>query len=138
MDHQEMRTRFPDLITTKQLIVIRIHGMVLIISSVIGFTGHLIQFGIPLWTPWIPAAAGFLIIFVNERAKQKKGLARNLPLIPTLIFGIVTSLMCIKFLPQQEQPIRKKILFTIMSTSAWITISSTAWKNIKCLTAGKI
>lgn len=37
-------------------------------------------------------------------------------------FGILTSIMCIRFLPQEFQPLRKKIIFSIMSVSAWITV----------------
>ncbi len=105
--------------------MIKIHSLVLMMCSVIGFTGHYLQFGVARLTPWIPATAGLLIFLVHysyEKNKQRQWLYACL-LIMILAFGILTTNMCIRFLPQAFQPLRKKIIFSVMSLSAWITIA---------------
>ncbi|MFT3909244.1 MAG: hypothetical protein QM737_07460 [Ferruginibacter sp.] len=102
--------------------MIKIHSIVLIICSVIGFTGHYYQFGVARLTPWIPATAGIIIILSDFLFKNRKSLLKYLPIIFVLAFGILTTNMCIRFLPQEFQPLRKKIIFSVMSVSAWATI----------------
>jgi len=102
--------------------MIKFHSFVLINCSVIGFTGHYLQFGVARLTPWIPAAAGLIIIVLHILFENKKGFLKYLPLLAVLAFGVLTTNMCIKFLPQEFQPVRKKIIFCLMSFSAWVTI----------------
>jgi len=102
--------------------MIKTHVTILVACSAIGFTGHYLQFGVARLTPWIPAGMGLLILLVNFLVKNEKGLLNYLPLILVLAFGILTTNMFIRFFPQDFQPIRKKIIFGLMSASAWITI----------------
>lgn len=100
--------------------MIKIHSVILLVCSTIGFIGHYVQFGILRTTPWIPAIAGVLILFLT--IQQKYFYYKLLPLVIIVFFGILTTSMCIEFLPQAHQPIRKKIIFSLMSISAWATI----------------
>ena len=102
--------------------MLRFHSIVLIVCSSIGFIGHFIQFGIARLTPWIPAVVGLLIMFLVSRAKRRKKFLNYMPVIPALIFGVVTTIMSIRFAQQDFQPLRKKIIFSVMSASAWITV----------------
>lgn len=101
--------------------MLKIHSYILIICSVIAFTGHYLQFNIVRFTPWIPAIIGVIILLLNSISENHKPLKYLLPFI-VLAFGITTTIMCIRFLPQDFQPIRKKIIFSIISISAWIAI----------------
>ncbi len=110
--------------------MIKVHSIILIICSAIGFTGHYYQFGVARLTPWIPATAGVIIIFSDLLFKNKKGFLKYLPIIFVLAFGILTTNMCIRFLPQEFQPLRKKIIFSVMSISAWVTIIYFFWSRL--------
>ncbi len=102
--------------------MVKFHSLLLIACSAIAFTGHYLQFGVARLTPWIPAAAGLVILILDLVFKNKKGFVKFLPLLAVAAFGILTTNMCIRFLPQEFQPVRKKIIFSMMSISAWITI----------------
>ena len=102
--------------------MIRFHAMLLILCGVISFVGHYLQFGVARITPWIPTAVGSFVLLAHFRFKNKSGLVRLLPILPVFVFGFIVTLMCIKFLPQDFQPLRKKIIFSIMSISSWITV----------------
>jgi len=102
--------------------MIRNHSIILILCSIIGFTGHYFQFGVARITPWIPAAMGLSIILANFRFKASCGFKKYIPLIMVVVFGIVTTMMCIKFLEQEVSPLRKKLIFCIMSISALVTV----------------
>lgn len=108
--------------------MVKFHAFVLIVCSAIAFTGHYLQFGVARLTPWIPAAAGLVIFLLHLLFKNKKGFVRFLPLLAVLAFGILTTNMCIRFLPQEFQPLRKKIIFSVMSVSALATVSYNIWK----------
>lgn len=101
--------------------MIRIHSFILTICSLIGFTGHYYQFGIARLTPWIPAGIG-LLIYVSDLWFRQKPALRNIPIFIIVCFGVLTTIMTIDFLPQDYQPIRKKIIFSIMSASAWTVL----------------
>jgi hypothetical protein len=101
--------------------MIKFHSGILVLCSMIGFTGHYIQFGVARLTPWIPAMAGLLIFLLQVLLKNKKGFLKYLPVVAVVSFGILTTIMCLRFLPQEFQPLRKKIIFSMMSISAWIT-----------------
>ena len=101
--------------------MIKLHSGILLLCSMIGFTGHYIQFGVARLTPWIPAMAGLLIFLLHVFLKNQKGVLKYLPVIAVVSFGILTTMMCLKFLPQEFQPLRKKIIFSLMSISAWAT-----------------
>lgn len=98
----------------------KIHGLVLICCGIIGFTGHFLQFGVARITPWMPSAVGLFIILINYYLRNEPGFKKYLPLILAIVFGTVTTIMCFKFLPQASQPLRKKIIFIVMSGSAWV------------------
>lgn len=100
----------------------KIHFLVLLMCSIIGFTGHYLQFGIFRITPWIPATMGLLIFLTNNLFQGKKNILRHIPFLIALIFAIITTSMCIRFMPQVFQPLRKKIIFTLMSLSGWVII----------------
>jgi hypothetical protein len=106
--------------------MIRIHGLLLIACSTIGFIGHYLQFGIARLTPWIPATVGLFIIFLDYFLKDKRSFNKYLSIIPVIVFGVLTTIMCIRFLPQESQPYRKKIIFTLMSISAWTVVGNQA------------
>ena len=100
--------------------MVKIHSVILMVCSIIGFIGHYSQFGILRATPWIPAIVGVLIFTLTTQKKYFH--YKLLPLVLIVIFGILTTCMCLEFLPQTHQPIRKKIIFSLISISAWITI----------------
>jgi len=54
--------------------------------------------------------------------RKENGIMKYLPIVPVFIFGIVTTIMCARFLPQEIQPVRKKIIFCLMTISAWATV----------------
>ena len=103
--------------------MIKNHGIILILCSIVGFTGHYLQFGVARITPWIPVAIGLSIILANWRFKTNSGFKRYLPLLMVVVFGILTTMMCIKFLAQDVPPLRKKLIFCLMSISAWVTVA---------------
>jgi len=103
--------------------MIRTHTFVLIVCSVVSFTGHYMQFGILRLTPWIPATVGIITLVADHWLSDSKGLTRYAALVIIIVFGIITTNMCIRFLPQPFQPVRKKIVFSVMSLSAWITVA---------------
>ena len=111
--------------------MIRFYSFMLIICSTIGFTGHYLQFGIARLTPWIPATVGILILIIHYWVKDKKGFLKYLPVIFVFVFGCITTNMCIKFLPQEFQPVRKKIIFSLMTISAWTTVTYQMWLMLK-------
>ncbi len=100
--------------------MIKIHSIILMACSTFGFVGHYIQFGIFRVTPWIPAIVGVVILILAT--KKKPFYYKFLPLILIVLFGLLTTFMCIEFLLQAHQPIRKKVIFSLMSISAWPTI----------------
>ena len=102
--------------------MIKFHLIILVICSIIGFTGHYLQFGVARLTPWIPAATGFFIFILHSWLRNLRCFLKYLPLFFIVVFGIITTMMCIKFLPQEFQPLRKKIIFSLMSISSWATI----------------
>lgn len=99
-----------------------LHGLVLIICSIVGFTGHYLQFGVLRITPWIPASVGLFTMLMHYLLGDKPGFRKYLPLIPVIVFGVTTTIMCLRFLPQDIQPVRKKIVFSVMSISAGLTV----------------
>jgi intracellular septation protein A len=101
--------------------MIKTHTIVLSVCSAIGFFGYYRQFGIMRASAWIPAAAACFILFLYHLVKDRQVLLRYLPLLAVVLFGILTTNMTIRFLPQDYQPIRKKVIFTLMSASALIT-----------------
>jgi hypothetical protein len=93
------------------------HAAVLILCSAVSFVGHYIQFGIARLTPWIPAAAGSVLWLIGRTGEVSRGKGRALQVI-TVLFGALTAGMCVGFWPQDIQPLRKKLVFTVMSVSA--------------------
>ena len=102
--------------------MIKLHSLVLIICSIIGVIGHYLQFDIFRITACIPATIGLFIYLTNYLLSKRENLTRHIPFLITFIFGSITTIMSIKFLPQDFQPLRKIIIFTSMSLSAWTTI----------------
>jgi hypothetical protein len=102
--------------------MIRYHFIILVTCSCAGFAGHYIQFGVFRLTAWIPAMAGLFALVLKYALKNSKGYLKYLPLFFILLFGILTAIMCIRFLPQPFQPLRKKIIFCVMSISALVTV----------------
>ena len=104
--------------------MIRNHGIILICCSIIGFTGHYLQFGVVRITASIPAIIGLSVIITNSWFKNNVGFKKYIPLIMVVVFGIVTNAMCVKFLSQDLPPLRKKLIFGLMSISALVTVAS--------------
>jgi hypothetical protein len=104
--------------------MIKFHSVILIICSIVGFTGHYLQFGEARLTPWIPASAGILILALQITFNRRNDWwwLNCLSIILVIAFGVLTTNMCIRFLPEEFQPLRKKIIFSCMSVSAWITV----------------
>src|SRR4051812_1895298 len=122
MAHLQTLIRSPDMKQFNKNGMIKIHSAILFTCSVIGFTGHYLQFGVLRPTPWIPASAGCCILLLEWITKDRKSALKYVPLLAIMAFGILTTNMCIRFLPQDFQPVRKKIVFTLMSLSAWVTV----------------
>ena len=94
------------------------HSYILIVCSLIGFLGHYYQFKVWRITPWIPATIGSGLLFID---RNKYWLNARIPIFKygiALGFGLIVTAMWVVFLPQEFQPIRKKIVFGVMSLSS--------------------
>ncbi|RDY61462.1 hypothetical protein DX873_04680 [Flagellimonas nanhaiensis] len=100
--------------------IIRLHSIVLILCSLIGFIGHFLQFGVARITPWIPASVGMILMFFTLVPNKK--IARYLSFFLIVSFGILVTNMLFTFWNQDFQPIRKKLIFLAMSLSSWVSI----------------
>lgn len=100
------------------------HSLLLILCSCIGFIGHYLQFGFIRITPWIPATIGITLILIQSMKKEYKTLQTYLSFFIILLFGIILNRMNWSFLFQEWQPMRKKIIFSLMSISSFITLIS--------------
>ena len=52
------------------------------------------------------------------------GFKKYIPLIMVVVFGIVTNAMCVNLFSQDLPPLRKKLIFCLMSISALVTVAS--------------
>jgi hypothetical protein len=114
--------------------MLKYHAAVLTGCSFVAFAGHYLQFGLLRLTALIPAIVALFVLVLIALVKHKKGNWKQLPLLVVAVFGMLTTIMCIRFLSQEFQPLRKKIIFTIMSVSAWATIIyalRVMWKKMK-------
>ena len=102
--------------------MVRFHAILLILCGLISFMGHYVQFGVARITPWIPTVVGSFVLLLHFRFKNRSGLVRFLPLLPVFVFGIIVTIMCFKFLPIEDQPVRKKVVFCVMTISSWATV----------------
>jgi uncharacterized membrane protein YidH (DUF202 family) len=97
---------------------IRLHSLVLVLCSLTGFFGFYFQYGIFQITAFIPAMVG-LILFTISIIRSKNNIARHaLLFLITLVFGIILTRMSATFIPQQFQPMRKRIYFPVMALSS--------------------
>ena len=106
--------------------IIKLHGIVLVLCSLIGFVGHFLQFGVLRITPWIPASVGIVLILLDLIPNNR--VTRYLSIFLILGFGILVTNMLFTFWGQDFQPIRKKLIFLGMSLSSWTTLLAIAFK----------
>lgn len=102
--------------------IINIHSIILILCSIISFIGHYFQFQVIRMTPWIPASIGLLLLLISTLKTKNTKVIHLFSMCLILGFGILVTSMCFFFLPDESQPIRKKIIFLIMPLSLWISL----------------
>jgi len=90
-----------------------IHGIVLILGTLIGFIGRYIQFNDIRVTALIPGSTGLLIIVVANSNWPKENIRHIVFFLVILVFGIILTRMSLKFVFQDFQPIRKRINFPV-------------------------
>jgi len=106
--------------TTK---IIRLHSCVLIVCSTIGGLGYYLQFNYFQITSCIPATIGCVLLLITMLNFKNKGVQFMLLFLVTLVFGIILTRMSVKFIPQQFQPMRKRVYFPVMALSSIITVT---------------
>ncbi|MBG6133313.1 hypothetical protein IWQ47_004760 [Aquimarina sp. EL_43] len=107
----------------KMKLIINIYSIILILCSVISFIGHYFQFQVIRITPWIPTSIGLFLLFINTLKTKNTKVIHQFSICIILGFGILVTSMCFFFLPEESQPIRKKIIFLIMSLSSWVSLN---------------
>jgi len=113
------QTNFTNMDTTK---TIRLHGYVLIICSMIGGLGYYLQYNYFQITSCIPATIGGVLLLITTLNFKNKHIQFILLFLVTLVFGIILTRMSVKFIPQQFQPMRKRVYFPVMALSSIITV----------------
>src|ERR1700749_2781280 len=98
--------------------VIRLHSGVLIICSAIGGLGYYLQYNYFQITSCIPATIGFILLLITALNFRNKAVQFTLLFLVTLVFGIILIRMSVKFIPQQFQPMRKRVYFPVMALSS--------------------
>jgi len=102
--------------------VIRFHASVLIVCSLIGLFGYYFQYQYLQATACIPAAVGLSLLVITQMDIENQSLKFGLLFLVILIFGVILMRMSIKFIPQQFQPLRKRIYFPVMALSSILTV----------------
>ncbi|WP_295797267.1 hypothetical protein [Mucilaginibacter sp.] len=105
--------------TTK---IIRLHSCVLIICSIIGGLGYYLQYNYFQITSCIPAIIGCVLLLITTLNFKNKRIQFMLLFLVTLVFGIILTRMSVKFIPQQFQPMRKRLYFPVMALSSIIAV----------------
>ena len=98
-----------------------IHGIVLIIGTLVGFIGRYFQFNDTRFTALIPGSTGLLIIVLANANSERKYAPLAFFLV-ILVFGIILTRMSLKFVFQEFQPLRKRINFPVMALSSIVSI----------------
>ena len=99
-----------------------IHGIVLILGTLMGFIGRYIQFNDIRVTALIPGSTGLLIIVVANSNWPKENIRHIVFFLVILVFGIILTRMSLKFVFQDFQPLRKRINFPVMALSSIASI----------------
>jgi len=102
--------------------VIRFHASVLIVCSFIGLFGYYFQYHYFQVTACIPAAVGLSLLVITQMDIENQNLKPGLLFLITLIFGVILTRMSIKFIPQEFQPLRKRIYFPVMALSSILAV----------------
>jgi hypothetical protein len=100
-----------------------IHGIVLILGTLVGFIGRYVQFNDIRVTALIPGSTGLLIIVLVNSNWPKENIRHIAFFLVILVFGIILTSMSLKFVFQDFQPIRKRINFPVMALSSIVSIS---------------
>jgi hypothetical protein len=110
--------------------LIEYHGAILMTCSLTGVIGFYLQHGFLQPTAFIPSTIGVLLILITRIRFRNENLKFALLFLITLTFGIILTRMSIKFIPQDFQPLRKRIYFPIMASSSLVT-AYLLWKNFR-------
>lgn len=105
----------------KQLLPVKIHSLVLMSCSLIGLFGFYFQHHLFQITALIPFTVGLFLLTLSVVDFNYK-LRWVVIYITTLVFGIILVRMSLKFIPQEFQPLRKRIYFPIMAISSILTV----------------
>jgi hypothetical protein len=101
--------------------IVTLHGAILIGCSLIGTVGYGLEHGRLQITSGIPAAVGLgLISVLRSHLGTERGRTWLL-FAMTLAFGVVVTHLSIRFVPQDFQPLRKRIYFPVMALSSIAT-----------------
>lgn len=102
--------------------LVRLHASVLIVCSMIGLFGYYFQYGFFQVTACIPATVGMVLMIICSMQFSNPRVKYAILFVLTLAFGIMLTRMSIKFIPQQFQPLRKRIYFPAMAVSSIIAV----------------
>ena len=108
-----------------------IHGIVLILGTLVGFIGRYFQFNDIRFTALIPGSIGLLIIVLSNSSWPKEDMRHFAFFLVILVFGIILTRMSLKFVFQDFQPIRKRINFPVMALSSIVSIFLVAKNFLK-------
>lgn len=98
--------------------LVRLHASVLIICSMIGLFGYYFQYGFFQVTACIPATVGMVLMIICSMQFGNAKVKYAILFLVTLAFGIMLTRMSVKFIPQEFQPLRKRIYFPVMALSS--------------------
>ncbi|HJP62676.1 MAG TPA: hypothetical protein VJ844_04505 [Mucilaginibacter sp.] len=102
--------------------LIRIHASILIACSIVGLSGFYLQYHFFQVTACIPATVGLVLMIICSMQFENQKLKYGLLFLVTLVFGIILTRMSVKFIPQEFQPLRKRIYFPVMALSSIIAV----------------
>lgn len=106
----------------RTITIVRLHGAVLILCSLVGAFGYYFQYHYFQITACIPAAIGTSLLLIAGTGVKDNSAGFMILFLITLVFGIMVTRMSIKFIPQTFQPLRKRVYFPVMAMSSIVTV----------------
>jgi len=101
--------------------LVTLHAAVLLCSSLIGSVGYYLQYSRFQITACIPGAVDIALLVLSRVCLTSERLRAWLLLAITLAFGLVVTRLALRFLPEDFQPLRKRIYFPVMALSSVLT-----------------
>ena len=118
--------------------IVTLHGAILIGCSLIGTVGYRLEHGRFQITSGIPAVVGLGLILVAQRNLGTGRAGAWLLFAVTLAFGVVVTRLSFRFVPQDFQPLRKRIYFPVMALSSIATGLTVARHLYRTARSGRV